>query len=126
MNFFAVLKQGDKLELVTAPLSRGDILPGVTRDSLLTLAKGYEGVTVSERSLTMGELCQAESEGRFVEAFGAGTAAIVQPIKAIRYQDRDVCPSEGREDAGSLCTRLWRDLLDIQYGRVESAWSVPF
>ena len=82
------------MELVTAPLDRGDILPGVTRRSILELAKGWGqqksstsavgsssssgscGVTrVSERWVPMAELVEAAAEGRLLEAFGAGKSA---------------------------------------------------
>jgi branched-chain amino acid aminotransferase len=77
MNIFFVLKRkdGQGTELVTAPLGRGDILPGVTRDSILQLAREWEtnagpgageikNMTVSERWLTMGEVLEAYKEGR--------------------------------------------------------------
>jgi branched-chain amino acid aminotransferase len=66
MNIFFVLrKKGtNDVELVTAPLTRGDILPGVTRDSIITLAKQWGEFEVSERFLTMQEIIEAESEGR--------------------------------------------------------------
>ena len=90
MNIFFVLRHrgSDTVELVTAPLDRGDILPGVTRRSILELARGWseqEGVSssssgsssgtsmhVSERWLPMSELVEAAEEGRLLEAFGAG------------------------------------------------------
>ena len=65
-NFAAVLGKPDGgAELVTAPLSRGDILPGVTRDSVLHLARGMEaeGLTVSERTLTISDIAAAEKAG---------------------------------------------------------------
>jgi branched-chain amino acid aminotransferase len=95
MNLFCVLKdQQGQFELVTPQLD-GTILPGVTRDSILQLAKkqapgGGSGapLRVSERRLTMSELLRASDEGRLVEMFGSGTAAIVSPIKKIRYVTR--------------------------------------
>ena len=68
--FFLLKKKGGGVELVTAPLSRGDILPGVTRRSILELAKGwgageanpsavakeYGSVEVNERWITMKEV----------------------------------------------------------------------
>lgn len=86
MNIFFVLRKNDgsgDVELVTAPLTRGDILAGVTRDSILHLSRGWEeeenkknsgdgnssssnskAMSVSERWLTMGEVVQAQKEGR--------------------------------------------------------------
>merc|ERR1739844_76721 len=85
MNFFVVLDRTanePKKELITAPLSRGDILPGVTRSSVLELARSHNkgddmDVTVTERFLSMKEIAE---NGRLLEAFGTGTAAIVSPV----------------------------------------------
>lgn len=83
MNLFVVFRQEDgSLELVTPPLD-GMILPGVTRDSVLSLARSHAAGTlripqlpsklsVSERSVTMKEVCEAAQSGRLVEMFGAG------------------------------------------------------
>lgn len=65
MNIFFVFKKaGGGTELVTAPLSRGDILPGVTRSSVLELCRGWNELEVSERFLTMKEVALAAKEGR--------------------------------------------------------------
>ena len=76
MNVFVVLRTASgEVELVTAPLS-GDILPGVTRRSILDLARADPasvGVdVVSERVFTMPEVVAASREGRLLEVFGAG------------------------------------------------------
>jgi branched-chain amino acid aminotransferase len=70
--------------LITPPLG-GTILDGVTRDSLLTLAKDL-GIPTEERPITWEELQAALAAGRKVEAFGAGTAAVVAPIRSITIQ----------------------------------------
>jgi branched-chain amino acid aminotransferase len=67
--------------LLTPPLS-GTILDGVTRDSLLTLAAEL-GIPAEERQISWEELEAALAAGRRVEAFGAGTAAVVAPIRSI-------------------------------------------
>src|SRR5690606_13500134 len=67
--------------LVTPPLS-GTILDGVTRDSLLHLA-GELGIPTDVRPIRWKELEGALAEGGQVEAFGAGTAAVVAPIRSI-------------------------------------------
>jgi branched-chain amino acid aminotransferase len=83
MNLFVVFKQADgTLELVTPPLD-GMILPGVTRDSILSLARSHVAGTqripnltpklvISERGVTMKEVCDAAQSGRLVEMFGSG------------------------------------------------------
>lgn len=72
MNFFTLLtnEKGEK-ELVTPPLD-GTILPGITRDSMLTLARDWNEFKVTERPITMKEFAKAADEGRVHEAFGAG------------------------------------------------------
>ena len=67
--------------LVTPPLS-DSILDGVTRDSLLTLARDL-GYATAERSVSVDELEKAFRDGTIMEAFGAGTAAVVAPIQTI-------------------------------------------
>lgn len=144
MNIFFVLKkttaQDSPLELVTAPLTRGDVLPGVTRDSIISLCRNdkelqgtfSQKLEVTERWVTMKELVLAEKEGRLVESFGAGTAAIVSPVSAIGYNGRDLQIPHGEESAalmgrqgGKSVAELVRDkILDIQYGVEEHPYSV--
>jgi branched-chain amino acid aminotransferase len=76
-NFFVVWKRKDgKKELITAPLDDQLILDGVTRRSCLDLAKDRleDEIEVTERKFTIGEIQEAVSEGRLLEAFAAGTA----------------------------------------------------
>jgi branched-chain amino acid aminotransferase len=65
------------------------ILPGVTRDSILEITKKWGKFKVTEKSLKMGEVIKAIQENRLIECFGAGTAVIVSPVKAIHYQGKD-------------------------------------
>lgn len=133
MNFFTAWMTPDgKKELVTAPLD-GTILAGVTRDSILSLAREFlpkEGWTISERKYTMKEVAQAYKEGRLLEAFGAGTAAVVSPVKKIAWDggvsdspiEIEVPLQEGKE-AGPLAERFWKWMEERQYGDVETPWS---
>lgn len=128
MNMFVhwINEDGEK-ELVTAPLD-GTILPGVTRDSILHMARNLPGVgKVSERKYFMPELAKACNEGRVLEAFGCGTAAVVSPIKLIHWDGTDYhVPVNKETDSGPLCHQFWDDLVGIQYGRLEGpeGWSV--
>lgn len=121
--FFVIETPAGETELITAPLDRGDILPGVTRRSLLELARAKGDMIVSERQLGMKEVVQASKEGRLKEAFGAGTAAVVAPIKAIHFKGDDIELPSG-EEIGPVAQGFWDQLTDIQYGRVEHPWSV--
>jgi len=71
--------------LLTPPLD-GTILPGVTRDSIITLMNEAKDIKVKVRSLKIQELVKAVNENRVYEAFGAGTAAVVSPIKSFYYE----------------------------------------
>ena len=73
MNLFLFwTNEAGERELVTPPLD-GTILPGVTRDSILTLTKEWKEFKVSERPVSMKEAAKAIKEGRMIEMFGAGT-----------------------------------------------------
>ena len=103
-------------ELVTAPLTRGDILPGVTRASILDLARSWGEFDVSERYITMGEIREAANENRLLEAFGAGTAAVVTPVSCIQYKGEDIdIPA-----VGELTQRVWDEITGIQYRTKEA------
>jgi branched-chain amino acid aminotransferase len=108
MNFFAVL--GD--ELVTPPLS-DTILAGITRDSVLTLARD-RGLRVSERPLSLTELRDAQRHGRLTEAFGTGTAAVVSPIGALELDGEELPVGAGR--VGPVAQSLYDEVTGIQRG----------
>jgi len=111
MNIFFVV--GD--EVFTSPLG-GSILPGVTRDSVITLLKEW-GITVTERALDIGEVTAAAREGKLKEVFGTGTAAIISPVKAFAYRDQEY--EVGNGGVGPLSDRLYNHILGIQYGEEE-------
>lgn len=126
MNLFAAMKTKDgKKELVTAPLD-GTILEGVTRDSILALARERlepEGWTVSERKFTMKEMADAAEEGRMMEVFGAGTAAVVSPVRNIGWRGKMVdCGLEPGKEAGPIATRMKDWIEGIQYGDEDHPW----
>jgi branched-chain amino acid aminotransferase len=121
MNFFCfwVNKKGEK-ELITAPLD-GTILPGVTRQSMLDLARRWGEFKVTEAEFSIHEVIEAVKEGRVIECFGGGTAAVVSPIKQISFEgksfDVPLHPTDPNAGAGVLTKRFWDTLADIQYGR---------
>jgi branched-chain amino acid aminotransferase len=100
--------------VVTPPLS-GSILPGVTRDSVLTLAEdlGYE---VAEEQIDVDEMLADVQSGRITEAFGCGTAAVIAPVGKFRYLDRDYLVNN--YELGPVSSRLYKELTDIQFGRI--------
>jgi branched-chain amino acid aminotransferase len=129
MNMFVFWTNAEtgRKELRTAPLD-GTILPGVTRQSVLDLAREWGEFDVVEETFTMPELALALDEGRVEECFGCGTAAVVSPICKIGFNGRDydvpIDPDDDAALAGKLTQRVWDTICDIQYGRVESPWSV--
>lgn len=136
MNLFTVIKnEKGQTELITAPLN-GLILPGVTRDSILGLARDHasgkmrieglpDDLIVSERELSMKDVVKASKEGRLVEMFGSGTAVVVAPVDRIGYEGRDIHIPVGEENGHNSIAKTMLDTInDIQLGRIEHPWSV--
>ncbi|CAL4135118.1 unnamed protein product [Meganyctiphanes norvegica] len=123
MNLFVFLDKGNgEKELVTAGLEKGLILPGVTRNTLLTLGREWGEFKVSERDITMAEIIQAESENRLLEVFGAGTAAVVTPVGEIHFKDQVIkIPTMDHDQP--LNQRFYNTITDMQYGRVQHPWA---
>ncbi|XP_064178178.1 branched-chain-amino-acid aminotransferase, cytosolic-like [Anguilla rostrata] len=120
MNLFMywINERGEK-ELVTPPLD-GMILPGVTRQSLLDLAREWGEFKVSERTVSMRELLETLASGRILEVFGAGTACVVCPVGSLLYKGKTYkipTPKNGP------AMRFHKELTDIQYGRKKSNWT---
>eukprot|EP00756_Hemistasia_phaeocysticola_P003199 Hpha_TRINITY_DN12121_c1_g1::TRINITY_DN12121_c1_g1_i1::g.81779::m.81779/K00826/E2.6.1.42, ilvE; branched-chain amino acid aminotransferase len=121
MLFYWTNEQGDK-EVVTAPLD-GTVLPGVTRDSVLTLLREWGECKVTEREITIHEVAKACQEGRMIEAFGTGTAAVISLVNGISYDDVEYSiPVPEKEDGVAL--RLLDTVQGIQCGELEHPWSV--
>ncbi|GAA5906656.1 hypothetical protein JCM6882_008086 [Rhodosporidiobolus microsporus] len=145
MNAFCAFSRDDgSVELATPPLL-DMILPGVTRDSVLGLARAHadpsnpfrlEGLpdklVVSERQITMAEVRQAAIEGKLMEVFGSGTAAIITSVERIGYQAKGAeqredikVPVEGGAGMGPIAGAMYECLQQVQYGDVaHSNWSV--
>lgn len=101
--------------IVTAPLS-GTILAGVTRSSIITLAKEM-GLKVEERRLTIDEIFKASEQGQLNEVFGTGTAAVVSPVGKITYKNREIIINNN--ETGSITKKLYNKLISIQTGKEE-------
>ena len=111
MNVFLVLKDGT----VVTPELTGSILEGVTRASILQLARD-RGYQVQERKITIDEFREGITSGDVTEAFACGTAAVVTPITALK--SRDFTAGDESAPAGVLTMSLRQELTDIQYGRL--------
>ncbi|MEA1967274.1 MAG: branched-chain amino acid aminotransferase [Thermodesulfobacteriota bacterium] len=113
MNIFFYI--GD--ELVTPELN-GSILPGITRYSVIDLAKKW-GIKVSERKISIDELMAAHKDGTLKEAFGSGTAAVISPVGEIKYDDKIMEIGNGK--IGPLALKFHDAITDIQYGKAEDS-----
>ena len=120
MNIFLVLDDGT---LVT-PDASGTILEGITRDSIITLAREL-GHGVEERRVDVDEWRKGAVDGRVVEVFACGTAAVITPIGALRWPGGEAVAGSG--EPGPVTMRLRQALMDIQYGRTADThgWMRP-
>lgn len=108
MNMFFVV---DNI-VITAPLD-GTILPGITRDSVITLCRHW-GLTVEERYLSVDELLHAQKTGALTEAFGTGTAAVISPVASFALQGDTYAVGSG--GTGPLAAKLYDEIIGIQLG----------
>ncbi len=111
MNIFFVIDG----EIVTPELN-GSILPGITRDSVIRLAKHWND-NVSERKISIDELMEANASGKLTEVFGSGTAAVISPVGEIKYGDQIYTIADGK--VGPVAQKYYKAITDIQYGMAE-------
>ena len=110
-------------EVITAPLTSGTILPGITRNSVLALLRKW-GVNVSERKLSIDEIVEASKNGTLQEIFASGTAAVISPIGWLNYKGTDVQVADGK--VGPVAQKLYNALYGMQTGTVadDMGWTV--
>jgi branched-chain amino acid aminotransferase len=134
-NFFIVWRTREgKLQLVTPPLGDKVILDGVTRRSILQLARerlgpetvqsGLEPLETVERKFTMDDVAEAVKEGRIVEAFAAGTAYFVCPVSMINYREEDLQIPMKLGETGEYADLIKSWLVNIMYGKEQHEWGV--
>lgn len=107
MNIFFVIN-----DVIYTPALNGSILPGITRDSIITLLKdkNYE---VIEDSIELNFIMNAIENKSLSEAFGCGTAALIAPIKSLTYKDKKAYINDS---IGLISTMLYDELTSIQWG----------
>ncbi len=126
-NFFVVWRTREgKLQLITADLNDRIVLDGVTRRSVLELARerltsssnvaDLEAVEVVERKFNIFDIEQAAAEGRLVEAFASGTAWFVAPISQIHFRGKDINIPMARGDVGAYAGVIRDWMKGIMWG----------
>jgi len=112
MNVFFVIDGS----VVTSPLSGGTILPGVTRESVISLLNDW-GIKVLERQISIDEVLTGIETGVITEAFGTGTAAIIAPIGSLDHEGEKILVADG--SSGEIATKLFDTITGIQTGQLE-------
>ncbi|KAF9065013.1 aminotransferase [Rhodocollybia butyracea] len=138
MNLFvAVARDDGGIDLLTPPLD-GTILPGVTRDSVLTLANAHTArettlpgleetlhLHTHERPFTMTDLLRWSADGKLLEVFGVGTAVIIASIGKIGFKGEDIILPTHEGGLGPIAKAFRTRILDIQEGREQwKNWSI--
>lgn len=110
-------------QLYTAPLY-GTILPGITRDSMITVMRDW-GYKVNEQRLAIADVFKAAQEGKLEEVFATGTAAVISPIGELFWDDKHVVINNNK--IGDLSQKLYDELYGMQTGVKEDTrgWIVP-
>jgi len=119
MNIFFVI-DGE----IISPMLNGSILPGITRDSVIKLAKHWK-MNLTERLISIDKLMQAHNAGSLDEIFGSGTAAVISPVGEIKYGDQVIKIGSG--EVGPMANKFYKAITDIQYGHAEDpmGWIEP-
>lgn len=110
-------------EIVTPPLDTGTILAGVTRNTVIHLAKQW-GLKVNERRIKIDEVFEAHKKGELQEVFGTGTAATVSPVGILSYKDETIEINNGK--IGPIAQKLYDTITGIQHGDIEDTnnWNI--
>jgi branched-chain amino acid aminotransferase len=123
MNLYFVFGEGSKARLVTPELT-GALLPGITRDTLLTLSRDH-GFSVEERRISTEEWEKGVQTGDISEVFACGTAAVITPIGRVVHAGGEFTIAGGTP--GPISTQLRAALTAIQRGAAPDAhhWMTP-
>lgn len=112
MNLYFVQSDGS---IVTPALS-GSILEGITRDSIMQIGRDL-GHEVIERRVSIDEWREGAANGTITEVFACGTAAVVTPVRSLKWDGGEAVSGDG--EPGKVTTDIRSALVDIQYGRAE-------
>jgi len=114
MNLFFVYGSGQDARIETPPLT-GTLLPGITRDSVLTLAPDL-GIPASEGAISVEQWRSRCESGEITEVFACGTAAVITPVAEVKGATGSWTIGDGQP--GPVTMRLREQLLGIQFGRL--------
>lgn len=119
MNLYFVY--GDR---IVTPELTGSLLPGITRDSLLTIARDL-GYTAEEGRITTEDWKRDNENGTLTEVFACGTAAVITPVGSVKSERANWTQGDG--EPGKVTMKLREALLDLQTGRAADAhgWMHP-
>lgn len=115
MNLFFVYKDGDKITVATPELT-GTLLPGITRRSLLEMAREL-GYATEERKLSVQQWRDDIASGRMIEVFACGTAAVITPVGLAKANGFEMTINNNENGAVTLALR--EALLGLQHGTAE-------
>jgi len=115
MNLFFVYKDGDKITVATPELT-GTLLPGITRRSLLEMAREL-GYATEERKLSVQQWRDDIASGRMIEVFACGTAAVITPVGVAKANGFEMTINNNENGAVTLALR--EALLGLQHGTAE-------
>jgi branched-chain amino acid aminotransferase len=111
MNIFFVIDD----ELIT-PMLSGSILSGITRGTVIALAKMWN-LKVVERKISITEVMDAHASGKLKEIFGSGTAAVISPVGELNYNEQVITIGGGK--VGPMANKFYKSISDIQYGKAK-------
>ena len=120
MNY-ALVKDG---VVYTAPLDRGTILPGITRDSVLQICKDLD-IPYKEEYLAIDDVIRDIENGTITESFGIGTAAVIAPVGSLIYKGKEYTINDFK--TGPISEKLYKTLNGIREGTLpdKHGWIVP-
>jgi branched-chain amino acid aminotransferase len=115
MNLYFVYGAGDSARIMTPALT-GSLLPGITRESLITVASDL-GIRVDQGEITVDQLRTGCESGEITEVFACGTAAVITPVGKVKSRSNGSFDVAGGK-SGEITLALRNALLDIQSGAV--------
>ncbi|MDJ0379530.1 branched-chain amino acid aminotransferase [Streptomyces sp. G-G2] len=114
MNLYFVYAEKDGTQRIVTPELTGSLLPGITRDSLLTIARDL-GYTAEEGRISTEDWKRDNENGTLTEVFACGTAAVITPVGSVKSERAAWVQGDG--ESGEVTMKLRKALLDLQTGR---------